>query len=424
MSKNKKIIIIIHFITVGILFHAVNISAVDYSYTRPLYTQEEIDGGALNQLMDEGNVTFNSIADEDAEWYDETNFVGARIDDGNHGKDNIWDHISIAAKDGETYVVRMFIHNNTISNEQTWKTDNRGVAKDTHVSFNIPQVSDDKIYVHGFIRASNAVPQEVFDSVAFESEDGQKFHLEYMYGSALLENNAIEPQYDAEGNKYTGRQLSDDIVNAKSGGILIGFDALDGKIPGCYYFSSYVTIKVKVVYDYDYSLEMSVRPAGTKGDNWAQSLDVEKGDILEYQVMYKNTSEDNQYNVTIKGLLPQNLEYELGSTRLWNAEMDGYTNDDDTVTTTGVNIGSYGPGANAYIRFRAKVTDVFDKDSPILISQAQGIVGNMVMQDSTEITLQKVGMLKDVIKISLYIFITVILFLIIILFILSYRHKN
>ena len=49
----------------------------------------------------------------------------------------------------------------------------------------------------------------------------------------------------------TGKPLSDDIV-LKAGsedGTLIGFDSLDGNVPGCYAYSSYVTIRVKAVYD-------------------------------------------------------------------------------------------------------------------------------------------------------------------------------
>ncbi len=65
----------------------------------------------------------------------------------------------------------------------------------------------------------------------------QPFHLEYVYGSALLENNGV----GADG----GIQLSDDIAASESGGVLIGYDELDGRVPGCYQYANYITIMVK-----------------------------------------------------------------------------------------------------------------------------------------------------------------------------------
>lgn len=369
------------------------VSAVDNSFTRPLYTKKEIDEGALDHLMNEGKVTFNSINDPTAEWYDETNFVGARLDDGDKGKDNIWNHESIVAKDGETYVVRAFVHNNTISDKNTWKQDGRGVAHGTKISFNIPQVSDTEINIHGFVSASNAVPQEIYDNVTFKSENGQKFHLRYIYGSALEENNAIEPWYDAEGNKHTGRTISDDIVKAKSGGTSIGFESPNGELPGCYYFADFVSIKVQVVYDTEdnFSLRKTVRHAGTTGHNWVDELnDVKIGDELEYQIAYRNTGTVDQMNVMVIDALPANIEYIPGTTKLWNADIDGATNREDTIMTTGVNIGNYAPGANAYIRFRAKVVDnTLACGSNTLNNWAKASVNDLVLQDFASVTLNK-----------------------------------
>lgn len=413
----------------NVLIHTITIYAVQNTQfdDRPLYTKKEIDEGALDSLMDEGKVTFNSIKDSTAEWNNETNFVGARVDDGDHGKDNQWEPNEITAKDGETYVIRAFVHNNTISDKNTWKEDGRGVAHDTKLSFNIPQVSDTQVDVHGIVTASNAVPQQISDGVTFKSENGQKFHLRYIYGSALEENNAIEPWYDAEGNKHTGRTISDDIVKAKSGGTSIGFESPNGELPGCYYFADLVSIKVQVVYDPStFTLNKTVRIAGTTGYNWRDNLDVKIGDEVEYQLFYTNTSEQNQYNVTLLDKLPANMEYVKGSTRLWNAEVDGCTNDEDTITTTGVNIGSYGPGASAYVRFRAKVVDEnLTCGSNMLVNWAKGTVnygteGEMVLQDFANVTVQKTKKIIIIRNITIVLFIV----LVIITFILHHIRKR
>lgn len=373
------------------------VSAVDNSYTRPLYTQKEIDEGALDYLMDQGKVTFNSIFDQNARFYDETNFVGARVDDGDEGENNKWEHLSINAVDGETYVVRAFVHNNAISDETNWKNDGRGVAHNTKVSFNIPQTSDSEIKVHGIVNASNAVPQEVFDSVKFKSKNGQKFHLEYVYGSALLENNGIGSKDNKnKPEAYLGRSgypLSDDIVKAKSGGTLIGYDALNGEFPGCYQFFSFVTIKVKVVYDStdSYTLNKTVRLVGDKNSTWTDSLTTAKiGDTVEYQIAYENIGTETQENVMILDKLPANLEYIPGTTKLWNAKYDGLVDKNDAIFSTGINIGSYGAGANAYIRFRAKIVDEkLACGSNTMVNWAKGSTNHIVLQDFAAITLQK-----------------------------------
>lgn len=431
MNIKAKILVILSHIVIIVLFSTIIVSAVDNSYTRPLYTQKEIDEGALDDLMDQGKVTFNSIFDKNARFYDETNFVGARVDDGDKGADTEWEHLSINAVDGETYVVRAFVHNNAISDENNWKNDDRGVAHNTKVSFNIPQTSASEIKVHGIVNASNAVPQEVFDSVAFKSEEGKNFHLEYVYGSALLENNGIGSKDNKnKPEAYLGKSgypLSDDIVKAKSGGTLIGYDTLNGEFPGCYQFFSFVTIKVKVVYDStdNFTLHHTVRHIGT-GNSWTDWLkDVEIGEEIEYQIAYVNTGTYDQNNVIIRDLLPANVEYIPGTTRLWNSNVDGAVDRGDTITTVGVNIGSYAPGANAYIRFRAKVVDEsLACGSNTINNWAKGTANDVVLQDFAAITVYKGGWFRVVKYIILGLFIFFWIISIILRYIINFMRKK
>lgn len=387
------------FLFVAILWNPTTVFAVQNAQldNRPLYTQSEIDSGQLDYLMNEDKVTFNSIRDPNARFYDEQYFVGVRIDDGNHGEYNVWSHDSIAAKDGETYIIRAFIHNNAISSETSWKEDGRGVAHNTKVAFNLPQISDTKINVHGIISATNAVPQEIRDNIVFESENNQPFHLEYIFGSALLENNGIGSA--ASNNGTSGRQISDDIVKAKSGGTLIGYDALNGEFPGCYQFFSFVTIKVQVVYDYStFTLNKTARLTDSTDDNWYDNLDAKIGDEVEYQIVYHNTSIHNEYNVTLIDKLPDNMEYIKDSTRLWNEKYpNGATNTDNTILTEGINIGNYAPDANAYVRFRVRIVDKnLAHGSNLLVNWVKGTVdygtpNEMVLQDFANVTIQKEG---------------------------------
>lgn len=348
---------------------------------RPEYTTEQINNGALGDT-----ITFNSISDNPMGH--EFNFVGAREDTGvNAGADNVWNGNEIAVEDGKTYMVRMYVHNNNPRGRDA-------VAKDVRVAFNIPQESSNEIQIDGFINSSNASPTEYWDDVVLKSDS--PFHLEYVPGSARLSNNGVgNVKRDDERN---GIDLSDDIVKAASGGISIGYDsAKSGEIPGCYEFDNFVTILVKVVYDHKHTIKTSVRPAGTKGKNWTDLLEVNVGDEVEYQIEYKNTSDEDQYNVMLRNYLPNNIEYTPGSTRLWNSKYTGATIDqDDLVTEKGINIGAYGPGANAYVRFNARVVDKdLAEGSNTLVNWAQGWVEKSGVQDYANVHLWKKGHTKN-----------------------------
>ncbi len=222
---------------------------------RPSYTTEEIDNGAIGATQQSdganykdndnypGQIIFNTISDGDIG--DEKNFVGARqtelLENGravSATPDTKWQGNSITVEDGKYYIIRLFVHNNNPNGEDA-------VAENTHVSFSIPGISSTQVQVNGFINSSNATPSEYWDYVNFNSPDATPFHLEYLYGSALLENNGIG---------LGGLPLSDDIVKAKSGGVMIGYDALDGRVPGCYQYDNYVTIIVKAVFDTEYTI--------------------------------------------------------------------------------------------------------------------------------------------------------------------------
>lgn len=197
---------------------------------RETYTVDDINGGVLGN-----KIVFNSITDSEPIGGDERNFVAARENTENPtAETNWWNANDITVEDGKEYVIRAYVHNNS-------PLGNDAVATNTKVAFSIPSASAKQIAVNGFIKADNAEPDEYWDSVRFNAE--QNFHLEYVYDSALLENNGI-----GKG----GMKLSDEIVTeATKGGVLIGYDALDGNIPGCYEYASYVTIRVKAVFNND-----------------------------------------------------------------------------------------------------------------------------------------------------------------------------
>lgn len=296
---------------------------------RPSYTIDQINSGVLGD-----KIVLNSISDSTIG--DEKNFVGARLDNGNKGADNVWDGNEITAEAGKTYIVRLYVHNNNPKGEEA-------VATGVKTHFVIPETSAKSIEVNGVITSDNATPSKYWDDVVFKSDSN--FHLEYVKGSALLENNAI----GAKG----GYKLSDDIVGSD---VQIGYDKLDGKIPGCYQYAAYITIKVKVVPD-GALLEKEVSKTGESG-TWTKSIDANIGDTVYFRIHYRNTSGAEVKSVAIRDILPTNMEYVQGSTKLYNASNPNGIARDDTITADGgVYVGGYANNGDAYVIFAAKVID-------------------------------------------------------------------
>lgn len=384
MAKKQSAFLLTVLLTVALFMPMPAYAWGDNIGGRDIYSLQEVNEGALGDT-----IAFNSISIQGADytWYkeatgedlpsgiitEEVNFVGARMVGENQGAQNVWNGNEIKAVDGEFYYIRLYAHNNNPGGYGA-------VAKDTKVSFNIPQESAASIRVNGYLTSSNAYPSEYVDYVDFVAE--QPFHLEYVYGSALLENNGI----GADG----GIQLSDDIAASESGGALIGYDELDGRVPGCYQYANYITIMVKVVYDYSFALDTQVRLAGSADEPWQKEGAAEVGDTIEFQLTYENTDNFTQEDVVIRSVLPDNLEYVAGSTVLYNVNYpNGLVSDTDAVVDNGINIGAYTAGSNAFVRFTAKVVDEeLAWGSNTLVNWSRASVGETLQQDAASVIVQ------------------------------------
>ena len=328
---------------------------------RPSYTVDQINHGAIND-----KIVLNSISD--GEIGNEKDFVAARLDGSSD-----WYGTEINVEDGKTYVVRLYVHNNNPRATEM-------VAKGVNVKYSIPSKSATSIEVNGIIDTENADPLSYWDNVVFKSN--QNFHLEYISGSAKINGNG----------KTGGSTLSDSIVT--NAGALIGYDSLNGEIPGCFKYAQYITLKVKATYDYDFEVAKKVRIKGTSG--WNESVDAKVGDEVEYQIHYKNTSGVVAKNVILKDILPSNITYVNGSTVLYAGKYakTGLALESNGVTTDGINIGDYAAGAGAYVRFTAKVVDTnLGCGNNTLTNWAQVYVGengtNQMKQDDADVIVAK-----------------------------------
>ena len=200
---------------------------------------------------------------------------------------------------------------------------------------------------------------------------------------------------DAElaAQKVTGKPLSDDIVlkakeNGELDGQLIGFDALDGNVPGCYQYSSYITIRVKAVFDYVFTAKVKARKEGGDENDWKESVDARVGDRVEFRIDYNNAdtktdSDDKVHkNVMISDTLPSGLKYVPGTAKIYDNSADGKwvpLQSDDVVTTHGLNIGSYSSGSSASVTFTAEVVNnELEYGNNTLVNWGQASVGSIV----------------------------------------------
>lgn len=194
---------------------------------RKAYTLDQVNHGALDNA-----IVFNSISDSTIGH--EFNFVGARENNGE--TIDYWNANEIEAENGKTYTVRLFCHNNSRLPSN--------IATGVKVSFTLSDtkyVTNDEQYeaaVHGYIRSSNSNPEWVSDGVKFTSD--RPFHLVYIIGTAMFENNAIGSMENG------GFRLDDSVVGDW---VTIGYNKMDGRIPGCYQYSSVTTIKVMPVFE-------------------------------------------------------------------------------------------------------------------------------------------------------------------------------
>jgi uncharacterized repeat protein (TIGR01451 family) len=277
------------------------------------------------------HITFNSITDNPDQG-DERNFV--QVKDASNTNAGGWKD-SLNVEDGKEYLVRIFYHNNAASNLNL-------VATNTRVTANVPATTGKSVQIDGLISADNSSPQKIWDDAVLTSSDD--FNITYEPGTATLYNNVFTG----------GTTLADSIVT--SAGAPIGYDKLDGKIPGCFQYSGDVTFKVKVhTIAPNFNVTKQVRLHGTT--DWQKNITANPGQQVDYRIGYDNTGTAQQQNVVVKDKLPAGMSYAADSTAIKNAshaDGDGmHVTGDEVVNGGGINIGDYNPDSNAFTSFTA-----------------------------------------------------------------------
>ena len=296
----------------------------DSSNGRQTYTREQINAGELGNT-----ITLNSITD--SKIGDERYFVAATTTP----SASVWNASTLNVKDGDVVTVRFYVHNNS-------PLGMNGIAQGVTAEISLPTTVAKEQTIIGYLNASNATPSRIWDEVTLVADEN--IYIEFVENSA----------------KFTNTQGTFSLPNEiiVSGGAKLGYTSMNGELPGCYDYDGEVTFQVKVHSSITTKLTTKVRKAGST-DKFGEVVEGAKvGDLVEYQIEYRNISAADVDNVMIRDVLPTNVEYVQDSTYLYNSNhQDGVKINENTLTTTGINIGNYAPNGLAYVRFTGKVVN-------------------------------------------------------------------
>lgn len=330
----------------------------DDSGGRPSYTAAEVEEGAL-----ENQVVFNSISDN-AEYGNEKRYISAELVGGN-GR---WNYRELKVEDGQTYILRVRVANN---GGQT--------STNTRVAFSLPLEPATQAPIYGRIYSENGTPSKYWDGILLTCDT--PFRVEYIYGNSTLESESlgIVP-------------VGDEIVTkaASENGIAIGYNALDGLMPGG--AEVFVTIQIRIVAEepqpsnLSFTTNAKVRQDSTE-TSWDTSIEAQIGELVQVQFLYTNTDSVTHNGVIASVILPDGIELVPGTTKIYNSSYDGKLIEtaDATLDTSGINIENYAPGANAYVRCTVRITDAVTSSEAKI--WAVTTVGETHVQDSCTVTI-------------------------------------
>ena len=284
------------------------------------------------------HVTFNSITNN-RKHGDERNFIQIREVGGNYTEE-------VKLQPGKEYEVYSFYHNNAKSSLNSAEHNYKGIAINTKMRAQLPQSvkKGEKARFTSFVSADNAQPKEVWDEAYGVNNTDGDLVIRIVPGSAKI---------TSEG-KVNGKTMPDSFFST---GALLGYDELNGKVPGCNEYSGYVIYRIKVGQP---NFEVKKQVAKTGEKQFHKEISINAGEIVDYKIEYKNTGTIQQNNVVIKDVLPKGVSYIPGSTLIANSKTGSQWKpaESDAITTGGINIGSYAPGGNAFVKFSAKINDL------------------------------------------------------------------
>jgi uncharacterized repeat protein (TIGR01451 family) len=226
----------------------------------------------------------------------------------------------------QTVEFRVFYHN-------LEQPDSGKIADDLKVKIDMPTSPNQTQVVKTTISGTNT--NTIVDTATVNVGRADAM-LEYIPGSAKWQHNP-------------GTRTDSAITETIADNILLEGRVLEDAKP-CYEYQAYLYFRAKVSVP-GIKVDKFVRVKGET--QWSTSNTAKPGDTLQYQIAYKNAGNTVHNKVLIRDNLPPKMQYVAGTTQLKND--GGLRNVADGVTTTGIYVGNYNPGAAAYVLFEVKV---------------------------------------------------------------------
>ena len=268
----------------------------------------------------------NSIMDN-PEYGDERNFFRAKLVDDSAAE--FRDELIV--EPGQVYTFMVIVNNDA--------RDGGPSVEGTHLRIQMPGVAAGGAANRAFISSSNTAPDEIWDGVTLIGKNPtDQFALRYLESSAVLHTSGAS----------NGVSLPEDVFRD---GVLLGCDQLDGTLPSGAGCQSYVTFDVRIDQP-NFTAQVLAKLDGT--DSWSSNYIAAPGDKVTIAAAYRNTGTTALNDVVLRLNLPKNVHYVVGSASMKNAR----TQDapvSDNLPTRGINVGSYGPGANVVVTFQVLV---------------------------------------------------------------------
>ena len=199
--------------------------------------------------------------------------------------------------------------------------------------------------------------------------------MRYVQGSAKITTKGA----------VNGQNLSGE--NLFGAGTNLGYDSLNGILPGCDQYSGVITYRFKADFS-DFETTKTVSKAGTNAFSKNQNIGL--NDQVEFKITYKNTGTIDHDNVNIKDLLPAGLVLVPGTTRVVSASDPTGKTLGDNVATSGINIGRNAIGSFVTLTFRAKIDpSKLVCGNNTLTNTAQVLTENGGKSDKATVTVQK-----------------------------------
>jgi len=248
---------------------------------------------------------------------------------------------------GQEYWVRTYVHNDANQNLNGANFDGPSVARDTKVRVAIAQGASNAVDVMTYVTAQNAKPTKIWDTATL-ANGSQAFSVSYVPGSATLYN----------GVHQNGTPLPDAITSAD--GTPVGYNQMDGNLPGCFDYSAFVYVKVKVQAP-ALQVDKTVRVSGTT--KYEDKITAKKTDNIQWRIKYTNSGTADIRDLTIRDTLPAGVTLIPGTIKWTTASHNAETLQDSALTKGGINLGNYAPAGagniSGYVTFETSINKDF-----------------------------------------------------------------